>query len=238
MATNELFQYSVVSALMDGVASNGLPVSTLLKNGDLGLGTFRSMSGEMIVFDGLVYQMKHDGTVRRVDPDEEVTPFAMVTHFAPTRTLDAALSSKDAVVELLGQLFPDANNLYVAVRLDGVFQSVTVRTAEGQRFPGESLRAVGSRQVTHTFDGGVRGTLVGFRSPAFLQGVSVAGIHLHFIEEGRTRGGHVLDLETEGEVRLGAAVLSRVVLELPTGDDQFNLAKLQTDAAGIHAIEG
>lgn len=222
---------------MDGVASNGLPVSTLLSNGDLGLGTFRYMTGEMIVVDGEAYQMKHDGTVRAVDPDEEVTPFAMVTHFEPTTTVNAALASKEATSELLASLFPTARNTYIAVRLDGVFRSVTVRTAEGQREPGEKLLVVGSRQVTHKFEG-VRGTLVGFLSPEFLQGVSVAGIHLHFIEEGKQRGGHVLALETEGEVRVGASALWKVVLELPKDDKQFNEAKLEKDSEGIRAIEG
>ncbi|KAK1763097.1 alpha-acetolactate decarboxylase [Phialemonium atrogriseum] len=242
MATNELFQYSVVSALMDGVASNGLPVSALLANGDLGLGTFRHMAGEMIVLDGRAHQMKVDGTITPSDPDVDVTPFAMVTRFRPTATVRAALPSKESLAHLLDRLFPRSRNAYVAFRIDGAFRSVTVRTAEGQRFRGEGLAAVGARQVTHTFGGGggavVRGAAVGFRSPAFLQGVSVAGVHLHFIAEDGERGGHVLALETDGEVDVGAAALTRVVLELPADDEEFNAARLERDSEGIQAIEG
>jgi hypothetical protein len=64
MATNEVYQFSVVSALMDGVASDGAPLSYLLKHGDTGLGTFRRMQGELIVLDGEIYQMFVDGTVK------------------------------------------------------------------------------------------------------------------------------------------------------------------------------
>ena len=64
---NELYQFSVVSALMDGVADQGLECGKLLQHGDLGLGTFRHMQGELIINDGEVYQMKHDGSVRPAD---------------------------------------------------------------------------------------------------------------------------------------------------------------------------
>ncbi|OAA56167.1 Alpha-acetolactate decarboxylase [Niveomyces insectorum RCEF 264] len=49
MAKNELFQYSVMPALMDGVADRGRRVQRLLTHGDFGLGTFRHVTGEMFV---------------------------------------------------------------------------------------------------------------------------------------------------------------------------------------------
>lgn len=67
---NELYQFSVVSALMDGVADQGLECGKLLKHGNLGLGTFRHMQGELIINEGEVYQMKHDGSVRPADVGE------------------------------------------------------------------------------------------------------------------------------------------------------------------------
>ncbi|KAL1838983.1 hypothetical protein VTK73DRAFT_4149 [Phialemonium thermophilum] len=282
MGTNELFQYSVVSALMDGVATNGLPIRTLLSHGDHGLGTFRYMAGEMIILDGTIYQMNSDGTVRAISPDDEapkeaddatetpspplpagspcylasaglpaVSPFAMVTRFRPTTTTRARLSGngKDTLERLLTSLFPGARNTYLAMRLEGTFRSVTVRTATGQRVPGEGLREVAKNQVSHTFgvgsdnstggsEGPVRGTMIGFRSPTFLQGVSVAGDHLHFLAEDRMRGGHVLGFEGEGELEVQVASMWKIVLELPHDDEQFNAAKLERDAEGIAAAEG
>lgn len=237
--TNELYQWSVVSALMDGVASNGLPMSDLLSRGNHGLGTFRGMQGELIVLDGKGYQMRHDGTTRPIDlsPDGDVTPFGMVTHFAPTTTTTASVSEKGGIEPILSKLCPDARNTHVAFRLDGAFKSITCRTAEGQCFEGEGLKAVTGRQVNITL-GPAKGTVVGFRSPEFLQGVAVAGVHMHFIDEERNAGGHVLALETDGEVTVQVSEIWRTVMDFPRGDKQFNEASLKLDADGIKNAEG
>lgn len=257
MAENEIYQYSIISALMDGVGSSGLPLSDLVTHGDHGLGTFRRMAGEMIVVDGHVYQMKSDGSIATVDTSPGaldpadglpvVAPFAMLTRFRPTvHRRSCSPRSKDELAALLSELLlPPAGtgsrNGYAAFRLTGAFRSVTVRTADGQRFPGERLKALGERQVTHVFEHEVGGTLFGFRSPAFSHGVSVAGDHMHFISADRKRGGHVLGLEVGGEkggVELAVAPISRVLMELPVGDAQFDAAELTLDSAGIQAVEG
>lgn len=239
MAPNEIYQYSIISALVDGVAKDGLPLKTLLSHGNHGLGTFRHMRGEMIAIDGEAYQMKSDGSIVPIDLETttDISPFAMVTHFQPTKHLSAVLRDKKDLARILVEATPGARNLFVSFRVDGVFKSVHVRTADGQRFPGEKLVELGERQVTHVIEG-VRGSLVGFRSPAYTQGVSVAGDHLHFITEDRTRGGHVLGLETDEEVHVGVAVISKVHLELPTDNPEFDEASLELDGNVIAKVEG
>ncbi|KLU92027.1 alpha-acetolactate decarboxylase [Magnaporthiopsis poae ATCC 64411] len=115
MAENEIYQYSIVSALMDGVGSSGLPLSDLITHGDHGLGTFRHMAGEMIVVDGHVYQMKSDGSIATVDTSPGaldktdglpiVAPFAMLTRFRPTvHRAPCSPHSKDELAALLSEL--------------------------------------------------------------------------------------------------------------------------------------
>ncbi|OLN86995.1 Alpha-acetolactate decarboxylase [Colletotrichum chlorophyti] len=241
MAVNEIFQYSIISALMDGVASKGLPISELVSHGNHGLGTFRHMVGEMIILDGKLYQMKSDGTVSAIDTsaaNDHVAPFAMVTRFRPTKTIRAAFSNKKELFEHLSKDFPDSRNFFLAIRIDGVFKCITVRTAGGQQTPGEGLLEVGKRQVSHTFDEPVRGTVIGFRSPEYTQCISVAGDHLHFITEDRTQGGHILSFGTDGEVDISAAQISKWHVELPTNDPEFSKAKLEGDKEGIASVEG
>ena len=36
------------------------------------------------------------------------------------------------------------------------------------------------------------GTLAGFYTPSFMQSVNVPGLHLHFLSDDRTQGGHLL----------------------------------------------
>ncbi|KAK4203449.1 alpha-acetolactate decarboxylase [Triangularia verruculosa] len=238
MAVNEVYQYSLISALMDGVASNGIPISQILSHGDHGLGTFKNMVGEMIVLDGEVYQMKADGSVVHIDPSSTITPFATVTKFQATTTTKASLKDgKKDLQSLLDKLHPEARNHFLAIRMDGVFKRIEFRTAGGQCRPREGMVDVCSRQTTHTFEG-ERGTVVGFRCPEYAMGINVAGDHLHFISDDRQRGGHILGFETEGEVEIGVAVLSRLNLELPKGDEEFDGAKLIKDEEGIKAVEG
>ncbi|KXX73192.1 Alpha-acetolactate decarboxylase [Madurella mycetomatis] len=238
MAYNEVFQYSIISALMDGVATHGTPIARVLEHGDHGLGTFRNMVGEMIVLDGDVYQMKADGSVVHIsNPRETVTPFATVTHFRPTTSMRATITGKADLGALLTRLFPAASNHFLAIRMEGVFRKVNVRTAGGQIKPREGMVDVCSRQTTHTFEG-VRGAIIGFRCPQYVMGINVAGDHMHFITEDRRRGGHILAFETEGDVDIGIAQMSNFRLELPTEDDEFNQAALVLQAQGIKAVEG
>ncbi|KAK2060761.1 alpha-acetolactate decarboxylase [Colletotrichum caudatum] len=241
MAVNEVFQYSLVSALMDGVASEGLPISDLVAHGDHGLGTFRYMAGEMILLDGQLYHMKSDSTVTPVDTSpasDAVAPFAMVTRLCPTATFRAAFDDKKGLFARLSDSFPGSRNYFLAIRIDGVFKAVTVRTAAGQTRPGEGLAEVGRNQVNHTFEDPVRGSVVGFRSPDYTMGISVAGDHFHFITEDRTRGGHILSFATDGDVDISAAQISKWHVELPTNDPDFAKAKLEGDNEGIAAVEG
>jgi acetolactate decarboxylase len=49
----------------------------------------------------------------------------------------------------------------------------------------------------------VEGTLAGFRSPTYAQGIGVAGFHLHFLRKDKQAGEHALDYELRsGRVRL------------------------------------
>ncbi|KAM0354984.1 hypothetical protein ACHAPU_000828 [Fusarium lateritium] len=240
MASNHLFQYSVVSALMDGVAETGITISELLKHGDHGLGTFRHMVGEMIILDGIIYDMKVDGSVTALDSNacaEQTAPFAMITKYQPTTTASKQIPSKESLTEMLSQLLPGTKNHYVAFRVEGTFKSVTVRTVGGQQSPGESLAEIGKRQTSHSFND-IKGTIIGFRSPAFMQGISVAGDHLHFLGADRESGGHVLSIEGDGDLEISAAPITAVNLQLPSGDDAYNQAKLVRDDDGIAAVEG
>lgn len=237
---------------MDGVASKGLAIGELLANGDHGLGTFRHMVGEMIILDGQVYQMKSDGSVSSVSPvppsspsssaddNKCITPFAMITRFSPTVTARAALHSKQELFDLVTRLLPGTRNNYLALRLDGLFKDVKVRTVGGQTEPKQGLAELGRDQTSHVFSDqeGIRGTVIGFRSPAFMQGVSVAGDHLHFITNDRTKGGHLLSFETIGDAEVKVAGIWKVILELPRNDEDFDQASLAMDGEGIRKVEG
>lgn len=240
MPPNELYQYSVLSALMSGVAASGVSLRELLAQGNHGLGTFKGLDGEMIILDGSIYQLKSDGSVILFDNTEhhdDVAPFAMVTSFCPSVKATISFASKEEFSRILSNYFPKSRNHFLSFKMDGLFKEITVRTVGGQQSPCESLIEVGKREVSHTFRA-VSGSVVGFRSPDFAQGVTVAGDHLHFISKDRTFGGHVLACKTDGDIGFSAALIYRLHLQLPQEDNDYNEAQLETDEQGIKDVEG
>ena len=58
-----LLQVSTSSELVEGVYTGAISSDVILKHGDLGLGTFENLDGEMVVLDGRIYRARGDGTV-------------------------------------------------------------------------------------------------------------------------------------------------------------------------------
>ena len=77
------------------------------------------------------------------------------------------------------------------MRLDGRFAEVHVRSVPRQSPPYRPLAEVISEQRVSVLED-VVGTMVGFCFPDALDGIEMTGAHLHFLDEQRTRGGHVL----------------------------------------------
>src|SRR6201984_3727993 len=76
-----LYQLSTATALVEGINQGAVRVRTLREHGDLGLGTFENLDGEMVIVDGRFFQARSDGSVREVQ-DNVLIPFAAVTAFS------------------------------------------------------------------------------------------------------------------------------------------------------------
>jgi len=216
-------------------ASTSTTVSELLSYGNLGLGTFESMDGEMVILDGQAYQLKSDGSVAKV-PGTAKVPFGSVTRFDPQTTRTSSLRDKDHLTQSIAEMLPNARNHFVAVRVDGRFAAVKCRTIPPQAYPGEHLTEVGKRQTVKEYHD-VQGTIVGFRSPQWSDGVSVVGIHIHFLNTERSFGGHVLAVSADGEVQMGASACTNLQIELPHSEE-FGARVLEDDAEGLKKVEG
>jgi acetolactate decarboxylase len=192
---HDIFQVSTMSVLVAGVFDGDTPYGEVMQHGDFGVGTFNALDGEMAAVDGRYLHLHSDGTVGDVDP-AELTPFAAVTFFRADAEVDVDRPHSRAELEGLIDGTVPSRNLFYAVRVDGRFASVTTRTAARQRRPYPRLAATTATQTENVFTA-VSGTLVGFRAPAYAQGMTVAGYHLHFVDETRTYGGHVLDFALE-----------------------------------------
>ncbi|KAJ5081237.1 hypothetical protein N7456_013475 [Penicillium angulare] len=235
MSKNELYQYSVISALMEGICETGIPVKDALENGDHGLGTVPRMEGEIVIIDGEVYHFPPNKLPQRVELSS-ILPFVMTTRFKPTFEKIIPSLTMKSLPEVMSPLLPSQQNQFLSIRVYGHFSQITFRVAGGQCKPRERLVELAKRQQVFALEQ-IEGTLFGFWSPAFSGSFSVPGFHLHFLSKDKKGGGHVLDFDARSAT-LQAAAVCKYMVELPQSKD-FNLAAIKNaNSEELKAAEG
>ena len=231
-----LYQTSTMAALVDGIYDGSTTIAELLEHGDFGVGTFNHLDGEMIVNEGVCFHLFSSGEARVASPDD-LTPFAAVTTFEADTTFD--VTTPISKIDLLAQIDErlSSENLFYAVRATGHFATVASRTATRQEAPYPPLPEATAAESERTFTD-TDGVLVGFRTPDYEQGVSVAGYHLHFLNDEHTGGGHAFDFVLDKGI-VEISTVSELRLSLPTSGP-FLTADLNSKDmdAGIRKSEG
>jgi acetolactate decarboxylase len=234
VAHHTLYQVSTAAALVEGIYQGAVRVGTLREHGDLGLGTFENLDGEMVVVDGQFFQVRSDGSVREC-ADEMLSPFAVVTRFVPDQavTLRQCPDLRHLFARFDGLRHSD--NVFFALRVDGHFEYVHTRVMCRIE---EGVPLVQAAAIQPEFEfHDVSGTLVGFWTPDYARTLNVPGYHLHFLSADRNLGGHLLQcggsdlrlqIQREGDYRIA----------LPETED-FLKADLRRDpAADLLRAEG
>ncbi len=230
-----VFQTSTIDALLAGVYDGDMSCGNLLKHGDLGIGTFDHLDGEMVIIDGTVYQVKSDGKV--YTPELSInTPFATICRFDPEKSVSIkAGSDYEAIKSLLDEYAPN-QNLFCAIKIRGKFSAMKTRSVPAQKKPYPALKVVTSNQPEFEMQN-ISGTIVGFRCPAYVKGINVPGYHLHFISSDHTQGGHILSFEVAaGECEVD--ILNEYYLTLPLYTKEFAETDLSKDRSKeLEAVE-
>ena len=229
-----LYQVSTSTALVQGVYQGCMTVDDLKNHGDFGLGTFDELNGEGLMLDGQVWQALSDGRVVQ-PPGSATAPFWVCTEFKADHT--QILEKVESWDDLLKQLdaLRSSDNLFVAFRIDGVFDTIHYRVA-CRADPGTDLVTATSHQAEFTFNN-CQGTLMGFWSPAYARTFNIPGYHLHLLTKDREHGGHVLGIKASN---LSAQCMNvqQVVMALPESP-AFLKANLSGDpTAALGKAEG
>ncbi|MDW5562413.1 MAG: acetolactate decarboxylase [Methanomassiliicoccus sp.] len=189
-----LYQIGSLDDLVDGRLDGTASVGSMLDHGDIGLGTFNGLDGEMIVIDGRCYRAAADGSVSEM-PSGQLTPFAQISRFDRDGSVSITEGMNYSGVKSLLETSLPSLTVFYLLRIDGTF-NVTVRSVPGQTAPYPPLEDVIANQTVFQYQD-VAGTLVGLWSPDSSAGLSSSGFHFHFISQDRSKGGHVLDLQLE-----------------------------------------
>jgi acetolactate decarboxylase len=229
-----LYQVSTATALVEGIYQGAVQVATLREHGDLGLGTFEGLDGEMVVVDGYFFQVRSDGSVREVQ-DNVLIPFAAVTAFSPDQSITVENCPDLSYLTSQFDGLRQSDNFFFALRVDGTFDYIHARAMRRTK---EGIPLVQAAAVQPEFEfSNISGTLVGFWTPEYAKSLNVPGYHLHFISADRTRGGHLLQCRGKN-LRLQIQREGDYHIVLPETED-FLKANLRRDpTAALAKAEG
>ena len=206
-----LYVTAPVNALVEGLYREDTSISEILSKGDFGLGTFDDLDGEMVILDGVVYQLRSNGKAYEVKPNQK-SPFACVTSFAPYsfEMIEMPMIFSE-LFSFFDRTLPSKNMIY-ALKIEGDFTRVRTRSVPKQDAY-KPLVEVAREQPEFLFQD-ISGVMVGFWTPNFLDKITVPGYHLHFLTDDRNKGGHLLDCKTK-KIKISIQHISRVELSLP-----------------------
>ena len=206
-----VFQVSTVNALLAEVYEGNWSVGELRGYGNYGIGTVNHLDGELVILDGEFYQITSDGHVHLL-PDTARVPFAVITneHYDTTFRM-VNISNYESLMRRIDSTLTNTEVIYV-IKITGDFGSLITRSIPKQQKPYRPLTSVVEDQsifhLTH-----VTGTMVGFRFPNFMNGVNIAGYHLHFLDLSRTNGGHLLECAAD-TVTVSIGTIDKFLLSL------------------------
>lgn len=209
-----LVQVSVIDALLQGIFEGIIPISDLKDYGDIGIGTFDKLDGEMIMYNDTIYQVVYSGEVKI--PSEDIkTPFASVCNWKTNSSFPLESFNFDSLQTNFDDYFPTANIFY-GVKMKGKFKYMKTRIVE----PNKPLGEAAANQHEFEFNN-IDGDIVGFYCPEYVKGINATGFHLHFLSADRKSGGHILSFEIE-KVDVELCFLYDFKLILPEDGSFFN----------------
>jgi acetolactate decarboxylase len=207
-----VWQLAPAQLLLRGGYDGILPVSEVLRHGNHGLAGADRLDGEMVLVDGQFYQFLASGQVVQ-PPSTMRLPFAEVTRWEGGRDVRVQPGLVfPAGMGALAPQVPDTNAFY-AVRMEGTWDTLVVRTFRAQTRPYPPLDTATAHQVVDTLVN-ARGVMVGFRQPPYALPMTLPNYHLHFVTADRSRGGHVLAFRSR-DVRMQVSERSEFTVHMP-----------------------
>jgi acetolactate decarboxylase len=231
---NNLFSAGFASGFIGGLYDNWYPYKELEKHGNFGLGAPGHLDGELLLLNGKIYQTQSTGKTTLV-PDTGKLPYAVVCFFKAKKVYKhAGALSKTALYSYLDSLLSNQNGIY-AIHITGKFKSIKTRAFPPVEKPYLPLAAMLNRQ--HFFEhSDIRGDLVGFRIPPFMEGAHISGYHFHFLSEDKTAGGHLIDLNMEN-ITIEIDTLTNYTMDLPQTTDFNNFDFKKDRKEEIKSVE-
>jgi len=203
----------VYSDLANGDFEGFFAITNLHRYGDHGLGTFHGLDGEMMMYSGVIYRADVIGALAPASISNQ-TPFAVVTFFDADRMFDVEKMDQPLFKRAL-DMRRKQHRTPMAIQVQGNYKSLTIRSVPEQEMPWRPLDVALKEDARQLVLTNVTGTLVGYYFPDYLSALHPGGYHLHFMDENRQVGGHVLDFNI-AQARISVDTSPRLQVFLST----------------------
>ncbi len=219
-ADDTFYHYSIWWAFVNKVFDGTLTAKELKTKGDIGLGSYNALDGELVMLDNVPYKVTEDGLVSEAK-DDELIVYANAVHFTPNQsfTVDSTVHHQGLRDAINSQL--KTKNIFYAFKIHGEFSAIKLGGLHKQQKPYETGLDVliPNRPV---FEGeNVTGTIVGFFCPEYIGNIGVANYHFHFISDDKKLGGHVMEL-TAKNLKVEVDPIHKYTFELPQTPEFIN----------------
>lgn len=218
---NTLYQVSLLQSLTDGLYDGVIDVATLKSFSNTAIGTFLGADGEMIMVEGVCYKAKLDGSIVEAKNNETI-PFSNACMFIKGDSLKLSCSNINELKKKLNEYKNNKyKNLFVCIKIEGLFTSMTTRSLPKQNKPYKPLDYIVEHEQKVITNKNIKGTIIGFCAPKYMSDLNTTDYHMHFISSDKTIGGHILDLSFD-ELNIDISVKSEFKLILSNNSDFIN----------------
>ena len=228
-------QISLLQALINGCYDGVISTKELKDYGDIAIGTFDGANGELIMLDNNVYRANVNGDIETVS-DDELIPFSNVTKFNLDDLLELSVNNINELKNELNEYKVNkCNNLFIAVKITGLFNKITYRSIPKQNKPYKTLDYVVDHEQKLYAKENIAGTIVGFCYPKYLSNINTIDYHMHFISSDKRFGGHLLDVSFKN-IKVELSIKSELKLILPN-NISFNNENFDVKSDVIKKVE-
>lgn len=188
---DKIWHYSLMDAMRQGIYQGEFTIKDLRQKGDLGLGTYNNLDGELVALDGNFYRIAPSGKVE-LAADERRSPFTALTFFKPDSTLRFTFSgSFEALKDTLLHVLP-TQNVPFALKVTTQWADLVVGGAEPIA-PNDTTGLAVLMETRPAYKANaISGTMVGYYTPPLMSTLDLSPFHFHFLSEDKTFAGHLM----------------------------------------------
>jgi len=215
-----IFHYSVWFALVNLIYDGTLTAEELKTKGDIAIGSYNGLNGELVMVDGSLYQITEDGAVHEPG-NKNLICYANATFFDKEQGFDMeGPVNYDILRSKINEALPSKNQFY-AFRIKGDFEYMKCGGVQKQEKPYKTgldkllpVRPVFEKE-------NFSGIMVGFFCPEYIGDINVIGFHMHSVSDDASFGGHVMDFNAS-KLSVEIDYISEYQFLLPQTQDFLN----------------